>query len=162
MKFPAPLPLAAITGLRRQAWVAALLGLTALVLANSATAQEALRLSIRGHSLRAEVASTADARSIGLMYRKSLPENEGMLFVFPEAAYHGMWMKNTYVPLSVAFIDRQGAILNIADMAPLSETSHTAAGLAGYALEMNRGWFAKQGIRPGDRIEGLEKAPRGR
>jgi hypothetical protein len=80
-----------------------------------------------------------------------------MVFVFEESAIHCMWMKNTLVPLSVAFIDQDGAIINIADMQPRSEQSHCAAKPARYALEMNKGWFAQRGIRPGAKLRGLEK-----
>lgn len=82
-----------------------------------------------------------------------------MLFVFEETARHGMWMKNTYIPLSVAFLDERGAIINIADMEPHSLDSHGAARPAKYALEMNRGWFRKRGIKPGAKLEGIERAP---
>jgi hypothetical protein len=92
----------------------------------------------------------------GLMNRRSLAQNAGMIFVFDEAGIHCMWMKNTLVPLSVAFLGEDGAIINIADMAPHSEQSHCAARPARYALEMNRGWFAERGIKPGARLRGLE------
>ena len=93
------------------------------------------------------------------MFRKSLGPNEGMLFVFPEAQVHCMWMKNTFVPLSVAFIDADGTIVSISDMQPQTETSHCAAAPAKFALEMSRGWFAAKGLKAGTRIRGLEKAP---
>jgi uncharacterized membrane protein (UPF0127 family) len=80
-----------------------------------------------------------------------------MLFIFDESAVHCMWMKNTYIPLSVAFLDEDGAILNIADMQPHSERSHCAAKPARYALEMTRGWFAERGIKPGTKLRGLER-----
>jgi uncharacterized membrane protein (UPF0127 family) len=84
-----------------------------------------------------------------------------MLFDFESTGIHCMWMKNTLLPLSVAFIDEGGAIVNIADMQPLSEDSHCAARPARYALEMKQGWFAERGIRAGTRLRGLEKvAPR--
>jgi uncharacterized membrane protein (UPF0127 family) len=111
------------------------------------------------HLIQAEVANTFETRMIGLMHRKELGANRGMLFVFPDLARHCMWMKNTYVPLSVAFIDERGVILNIADMQPLDETSHCAAAPARFALEMNLGWFAAKGVKPGARISGIEKAP---
>ncbi len=111
------------------------------------------------HLIRAEIASTAETRTIGLMHRKKLGANDGMLFVFFDLAPHCMWMKNTLVPLSVAFIDERGVILNIADMQPLNEQSHCAAGPARFALEMNQGWFAAKGIKPGAKISGIEKAP---
>ena len=95
------------------------------------------------------------------MYRKSMPQGSGMVFVFEDDAQHCMWMKNTLIPLSVAFIDRAGAIVSIDDMQPHSEQSHCAAAPARYALEMNKGWFAQRGIKPGAKLRGLEKlAPR--
>jgi uncharacterized membrane protein (UPF0127 family) len=118
-----------------------------------------ITLNVAEHRITAEVASTEADRSRGLMYRRMLPENRGMLFVFRETARHAMWMMNTYVPLSVAFIDASGTIINIEDMAPHTETPHGAARPAKYALEMNRGWFEKRRIAAGTRIEGLERAP---
>ena len=116
-------------------------------------------LSVNGHKLTAEVAHTDPARAQGLMHRRMLPESRGMLFVFPTAAQHAMWMMNTYIPLSVAFIDERGVIINIEDMKPHTQDAHAAAKPAKYALEMNQGWFGKRGIKPGARIEGMEQAP---
>ena len=115
-------------------------------------------LRITRHELISEVARTDPDRMTGLMHRRMLPENRGMLFVFPDVAMHGMWMMNTYVPLSVAFLDREGRIINIEDMQPHTQNTHAAAKPAKYALEANQGWFRKRGIKPGDRIEGLEQA----
>ena len=113
------------------------------------------------HRVHAEVANDMGSRMQGLMYRKSMPQNAGMVFVFEENATHCMWMKNTLIPLSVAFIDETGVITNIADMQPQSEQSHCAVRPARYALEMNKGWFAQRGIKPGVKLGGLEKlAPR--
>jgi uncharacterized membrane protein (UPF0127 family) len=113
------------------------------------------------HRIRAEVANDMGSRMQGLMYRRSMPQNAGMVFVFEENAAHCMWMKNTLIPLSVAFLDQGGAIINIADMQPHSEQSHCAARPARYALEMNKGWFAQRGIKPGAKLGGLDKlAPR--
>jgi len=135
-------------------------------LIGAACAGEALPvvpLQIGTHKLSAEVAVTEESRVRGLMYRKKpLAENGGMLFIFDTAGFHSMWMKNTYIPLSVAFIDDAGVILNIADMAPETTNTHTAAGFARYALEMNQGWFAKRGIKAGTKVEGLAAAPRPR
>ncbi|HZP92799.1 MAG TPA: DUF192 domain-containing protein [Burkholderiales bacterium] len=116
-------------------------------------------LRIQGQEIRAEVANTPESRRQGLMFRPSLPDAAGMVFVFPEAGRHAMWMKDTTVPLSVAFIDGHGRILNIEDMAPYSEDTHQSAGPARYALEVNRGWFARHGIKPGARVEGLGRLP---
>lgn len=118
-----------------------------------------ISLEISGHSLSAEVAHTQLSRSQGLMYRESLEENSGMLFVFTDANYYSMWMKDTYIPLSVAFIDEQGIILNIEDMQPDTRTAHDSEGMAKYALEMNKGWFAARKIAAGARVIGLDKAP---
>ncbi|MEN3353877.1 MAG: uncharacterized protein V7640_2035 [Betaproteobacteria bacterium] len=115
-------------------------------------------VTIGGHKLTAEVAGTDAHRATGLMHRRMLPENRGMLFVFPDVAFHSMWMMNTYVPLSVAFLDRDGTIINIAEMQPQTQTTHSAMRPAKYALEVNQGWFGKRGIKPGIKVEGLEKA----
>jgi uncharacterized protein len=132
----------------------------ALAAASAVLAQmPTLQLSAGIYVIRAEVASTFDTRATGLMFRKSLGPNEGMLFVFPEAEMQCMWMKNTLVPLSVAFIDARGTIVSISDMQPQTETSHCAAAPAKFALEMNRGWFSAKGIRAGAAIRGLDKAP---
>lgn len=114
-------------------------------------------LTVGMHRVRAEVANDMGSRMQGLMFRKAMAENAGMVFVFDEVAPHCMWMKNTLIPLSVAFIDEAGTIVNVADMQPHSEQSHCAARPARYALEMNKGWFAQRGIKPGAKLRGLEK-----
>jgi uncharacterized protein len=119
-----------------------------------------MELTAGFHRIEAEVAANNTARMQGLMQRKSMATQRGMLFVFDRDAQHCMWMKNTFLPLSVAFIDEQGRILNIEDMQPQSEDNHCAAKPARYALEMNVGWFAQRGIKRGDRIGGIDKAPR--
>ena len=137
--------------------------LATVMLAFSATTQAqqlpAVALSVNGHKLTAEVAHTDPARAQGLMHRRMLPENRGMLFVFPATAQHAMWMMNTYIPLSVAFIDERGVIINIEDMKPHTQDAHPAAKPAKYALEVNQGWFEKRGMKPGAKIEGMEQAP---
>ena len=109
------------------------------------------------HPLKVEVVATDETRSLGLMHRQKLGRDEGMLFIFDEPAYHGMWMKNTLIPLSVAFIDAQGVILNILDMEPQTLDTHMAAGPAVYAIETNKGWFAERGIKPGMKLRGIDK-----
>jgi len=116
-----------------------------------------VQLSAGMHLIRAEVAADMASRSRGLMFRKSLAQNAGMVFVFDEASQHCMWMKNTYVALSVAFLDEQGTIINIENMAPQTEDTHCAARPARYALEMDRGWFTARGIKPGTKLGGMEK-----
>ncbi len=118
-----------------------------------------IELEVHHQKLVAEVASTNTDRTQGLMHRRMLPENRGMLFVFDSVAYHGMWMMNTYIPLSVAFLDEAGLIINIEDMKPHTRDPHHAARPARYALEMNLGWFPKRGINPGMKIEGLPRPP---
>jgi hypothetical protein len=96
------------------------------------------------------------------MFRKYLGPNEGMLFVFPSPEVQCMWMKNTLIPLSVAFMDTKGKIVTIAEMQPQTETSHCAAAPAKFALEMSAGWFAAKGLKPGATLQGLSKAPAAR
>jgi uncharacterized protein len=136
--------------------IAILLAFTVL----PALAQElpVVQLSAGMHSIRAEVAADFSSRMRGLMHRPSMPANSGMLFIFDEPSIHCMWMKNTLIPLSVAFLDEAGTVVNIADMQPHSEQSHCAARQARYALEMNRGWFAQRGVKPGLKLGGLPKS----
>lgn len=133
----------------------------ALILVGPARADPLLTypLKIGRHEIRAEVANTEEIRRQGLMFRERLGENSGMIFLYPKPEVTAMWMKNTRIALSVAFIDSGGRILNIEDMVPFSEDAHASRGAAAYALEMNRGWFGKRGIKPGDRVEGLSKLP---
>ena len=112
-------------------------------------------VKVSGHALRVEVMATGPDRAKGLMHRKSLGANDGMLFIFEEPGYHSMWMKNTLIPLSVAFIDRNGTILNILDMEPQTEDTHMSAGPSIYAIETNKGWFAGKKVKAGDRVTGL-------
>jgi len=133
------------------------------LVANVAFAQmPTMELSAGIHLIRAEVAHTFETRAQGLMFRRLLGPNEGMFFVFPQAEIHCMWMKNTLIPLSVAFIDEKGRIVSISEMQPQTETPHCAVDRAQFALEMSAGWFAAKGIKAGARILGLEKAPAAR
>ena len=129
--------------------------------ASSVVAAEppALELTIKGQRLVAEIAATDAARMTGLMNRFSLQPDHGMLFIFRQAQPQAFWMKNTYVPLSIAFVGADGRILNIEDMAPLTESPHPSRGPALYALEMKKGWFAQHGIEAGEPVQGLERAP---
>ena len=116
-------------------------------------------LAVNGHKLTVEVAAHDEVRMQGLMHRRVLPEGRGMLFVFRDVDRHAMWMMNTHIPLSVAFLDERGVIINIADMQPQTRDTHAAAKPAKFALEVNQGWFRKRGITPGTRVEGIERAP---
>lgn len=108
-----------------------------------------------GIDIVAEVADSPETRTRGLMCRLSLKENAGMLFVFSESQERSFWMKETYIPLSIAYLNEAGVILNIENMAPLNLASVRSSGRAMYALEMNEGWFEKHGIRAGDMVTGL-------
>src|SRR5471032_1781588 len=127
--------------------------------AHAQTALPEVTLSVQGHKLTAEVAATDNSRTTGLMHRRMMPENRGMLFVFAYAQPQSFWMMNTYIPLSIAYIDEQGVIVNITDMKPLTTDPHPSTKPAKYALEMNQGWFAKRGIKAGVRVDGLNEAP---
>lgn len=134
--------------------------LAAALISSAAPAQDApqslpmVQLNAGMHLIHAEVAQTDAQRAIGLMHRSSMPQNNGMLFVFEQAAQQCFWMRNTLIPLSIAFIDDAGKVVNIADMQPMNETSHCSTKPVRYALEMNVGWFAKRGIKAGTQLGG--------
>lgn len=128
-----------------------------LAAAGAANAQRA-SLEAGKHRLEVEVAADDRTRNFGLMYRSHLPSDQGMLFVYSSPTRICMWMKNTLIPLSVAFLDDDGRILNIEDMTPQSEESHCAVQPVRYALEMNQGWFAGHGLKAGDLIRGVKQA----
>jgi uncharacterized protein len=109
------------------------------------------------HVIKAEVAAKDAERQQGLMYREKMGPNEGMVFLFEAPAGVCMWMKNTFIPLSVAFIDESGKIINIEEMQPQTMDSHCARKPARYALEMNLGWFKQKNIKAGSVIEGLPR-----
>jgi len=117
------------------------------------------QVKVGTHPLKVELAVSDEERSRGLMFRKAMGKEDGMLFVFDELGYHSMWMKDTLIPLSVAFIDGEGRIINILDMEPQTLDTHSAAGPARYAIETNKGWFAEKKIKPGDKVTGLPKPP---
>jgi uncharacterized membrane protein (UPF0127 family) len=119
-----------------------------------------MELTVGMYRIEAEVAATQDDRMLGLMHRKAMPPQHGMLFVFNTSAQHCMWMRNTLIPLAVAFIDEQGRIVNVEEMLPQTEDNHCAAKPAKYALEMNAGWFKTRGFGAGTSIAGVDRAPR--
>ncbi|RVU45564.1 DUF192 domain-containing protein [Rubrivivax rivuli] len=140
-------------------FLAALLG--ALLVSGLAHAQngpqpklKTIELTAGMHVIQTELALTPEQQQIGMMFRRSMGTNEAMLFVEETPGVRCFWMRNTYVPLSIAFIADDGTIVNIADMKPLSDESHCSAKPVRFALEMNQGWFAKRGIKPGSRIRG--------
>lgn len=107
----------------------------------------------KGHRIQAEVADTPADRDRGLMFRAALPADRGMLFVYPNDARHCMWMRNTYVPLSVAFVDAGGRVINTDEMAPQTDATHCAAGAARFVLEMPAGWFRQHGVGAGTHLD---------
>lgn len=119
-------------------------------------------LKIGNHSIHAEIADTPQSREQGLMRRNSLCADCGMLFIFDKADRYSFWMKNTPIPLSIAFIGADGSILNIDEMQANTLNTHNAQGNALYALEMNSGWFSRNGIKRGITVQGLKWAPAGR
>lgn len=123
--------------------------------AQSAPPLPTTQLGAGMHVITAEVASNDSARSRGLMYRKELKPNHGMLFVFDQPNVQCFWMRNTVLALSIAFIQDDGTISNIADMQPMTDTSHCSTAPVRYALEMEQGWFAKRGLETGKKITGL-------
>lgn len=119
------------------------------------------RITFGMHNVVAQVAHTPEQRQTGLMFRKEMPSHEGMLFVFERPAVQCFWMKNTLIPLTAAFVSEDGTIVNLADMTPLSETSHCSAMPVRFVLETNQGWFAKRNIKAGDRLGGPAFSPSG-
>ncbi|MDB5875089.1 MAG: hypothetical protein JWQ07_4531 [Ramlibacter sp.] len=141
----------------------ALTALASLALAAaslSATAQDAqmnlqrVTLSAGMHQIDAQVALTPEQRTVGLMFRKEMPQHEGMLFVFEQPSVQCFWMMNTLLPLTAAFVADDGTVVNLADMKPRTTDSHCSAKPVRYVLEMNQGWFAKKGIKPGAKLAG--------
>ncbi|MDA8447931.1 DUF192 domain-containing protein [Paracidovorax valerianellae] len=135
----------------------------ALVLSagTTANAQESPQLNLQRvelgagmHRIDAQVAVAPQERQIGLMHRKEMPQQEGMLFVFEEPAVQCFWMKNTILPLTAAFVADDGTIVNLADMKPQTEDSHCSEKPVRYVLEMNQGWFAKKGVKAGAKLSG--------
>lgn len=129
--------------------------LLALLLPLAVNAAEIKEIQINQKNIQVEIADTDQERELGLMYRKALPAEAGMLFKFDNTMPVCMWMKNTYIPLSVAFIDSNGTIINIEKMHPLTENIHCSKRAAKYALEMNQGWFEKNKIKEGDKVAKL-------
>jgi uncharacterized protein len=139
----------------RRAGTIAMLWFAAIASAQEAPQKLAqVRLTAGIHNINAELASTPPQREIGLMFRSVMPANDGMLFVFEQPGQQCFWMKNTLLPLSVAFIGDDGSVVNIDDMKPQTLDSHCSAKPVRFVLEMNEGWFAKRGIKAGSRLRG--------
>jgi len=144
----------------RSALRAALASTAFVVAATPAAAQDgpqqlpSIKLSTGMHVLNVEVAQTPEQHQIGLMFRKTMPTNDGMIFVFDRPGQQCFWMKNTLLPLSVAFISDDGAIANIEEMRPQTLDSHCSTKEVRFVLEMNEGWFTKRGIKAGMKLQG--------
>jgi uncharacterized membrane protein (UPF0127 family) len=119
-----------------------------------------LTLSAGMHLIQAQIASTPDQRSIGLMSRRDMPANEGMLFIFERPETQCFWMKNTILPLTAAFVADDGTIVNLADMKPQTTDSHCSTQPVRFVLEMHQGWFDKRGIKAGSQLAGQPFAGR--
>lgn len=159
VSIPELMPVIAFSRFRLAAW--RLLGLLVASTACPAIGQSPMpvvELSAGIYRIEAEVARNFASRAQGLMHRRQMPRNRGMLFVFEQPSRYCMWMRNTLIPLAVAFIDERGEILNIEEMAPETETNHCAAKPARYALEMNAGWFSAHKLAAGARIGGIDGA----
>ncbi len=113
-----------------------------------------VKISAGMHQIDTQVALTPEQRQIGLMFRKDMPQSEGMIFVFEQAAQQCFWMKNTILPLTAAFVADDGTIVNLADMKPQTTDAHCSDKPVRYVLEMNKGWFAKKGIKAGSKLGG--------
>lgn len=136
-----------------------------LLIASHANAQDGpqprlptVELTAGMYIIQAEVAQTHREHSTGLMHRPALAANEGMLFVYESPQILCYWMRNTLIPLTVAFIGDDGAIVNLKDMQPLDERSHCSIKPVRYALEMNQGWFDERGLKPGFKLRGIPPA----
>jgi len=113
-----------------------------------------IRLNAGIHNIQAELAQTPDERATGLMFRKTMGANDGMLFAFEQTATQCFWMKNTLLPLSIAFVADDGSIVNLDEMKPQTLDSHCSTKPVRFVLEMNQGWFAKRGIKSGFKLQG--------
>ena len=148
------------TTLARSATVA-LVCLAAPFFSETVSAQDSPQMDLQRvkitagmHQLSAQVAQTPEQRQIGLMFRKEMPQAEGMLFVFEQPSQQCFWMKNTMLPLTAAFVADDGTIVNLEDMKPQTTESHCSLKPVRYVLEMNQGWFAKKGIKAGFKLAG--------
>jgi uncharacterized protein len=116
-----------------------------------------VELTIGTHSITAEIADNEENRAQGLMFRRTLGANAGMLFIFDQTGRYCFWMKNTLIPLAIAFIDAEGIITDIDEMTPETHTPYCPTRAGRYALEMNLRWFSSRAITPGMKINGLSR-----
>jgi uncharacterized protein len=144
-----------MTRIKKRLAILLLVALSGLAVAQSPQRLPQIPLQAGMHRVQAQVAQTDEQRAIGLMHVREMPQHEGMLFVFEEAGQQCFWMRNTLLPLSIAFLRDDGSIVNIAEMKALDDkTNHCSAEPVRYALEMNAGWFAKRGLKAGSKLSG--------
>jgi len=148
LSFPLSLALSVVTSLA--------ISLTLLSSAASATTLPTLPLQIGIYIVQAEIAADNESRARGLMYRTEMDTNKGMLFIFERPGVQCFWMKNTFIPLTTAFLDDQGKIVNMADMTPQTEKPHCSKQPVRYVLEMNKGWFTTRGVKEGAVVKGIK------
>ncbi len=137
--------------------IAALMAIAALAARAEETPQlnlPVVQLQAGMHNIRAQVATSPEQRATGLMHRKEMAQHEGMLFVFEQPSVQCFWMKNTLLPLSIAFLAEDGTVVNVDEMKPQTLDSHCSDKPVRYVLEMNQGWFAKRGVKPGAKLSG--------
>ena len=143
---------------RSARWIGAVAALCVAAVASAQDGPQSLpkvRLNAGIHNINAELAQTPEQREVGLMFRPTMAANDGMLFVFERASRQCFWMKNTLIPLSVAFVADDGSVVNIEAMKPQTLDGHCATQPVRFVLEMNDGWFAKRGIKPGSKLRGM-------
>ena len=139
----------------RTAWLLSLLGLSCLT--SAAATESLLELRVGDAHLQAEYARSPDERARGLMERTELAADRGMLFRFDDVRQHCLWMKNTPLPLTAAFMDKQGRIVDVIDLEPLSTAIRCSSEPVRYALEVNQGWFRQHQLGTGDQVKGIPK-----
>jgi uncharacterized membrane protein (UPF0127 family) len=131
------------------------LALSAGLLSTFAHGAALSELEVGQARLQVEIAKDSKTRQLGLMFRKELPANRGMLFTFERPEIQCLWMKDTYIPLTAAFLDEAGKIVDLIDLEPHSLQTRCAKAPASYAIEVNQGWFRDNGIGEGDVVRGL-------
>ena len=155
MSVPMPMPRHRFTSIVRRLGACLLASFTAVVSAQGVPQSlPTIPLQAGMHIIRAALAQTPEQRQTGLMFRREMAQHEGMLFVFDDVSTQCFYMRNTPLPLSIAFLADDGSVINIADMQPQTLDSHCSAKPVRFALEMHQGWFAKRGLEPGAKLSG--------
>ena len=150
-----------VTAMKRALLTLLLSGLALVASAQDTPQTNLPRIKLQAgmHQIDTQVAQTEAQRQTGLMFRKEMPQHEGMLFVFEQPATQCFWMKNTLLPLTAAFLADDGTIVNLVDMKPQTTDSHCSEKPVRFVLEMHQGWFAKKGLKAGSRLSGVAFRP---